>query len=433
MNLDTKLYYTSVNWDGQEGNKFWEKTYSEVGAGGKFVIDFARRINPNRFSTRDNSIWTLPWPDEILPKYKLVQYDPNYTGSFAEASDSKAMEYARRIDENNEKFAIMYSGGLDSTIITTALIKNLTKEQLKNVSICTSVQAVVENPNYWRKFIFGKFKIIDSMVNKYDTLLELGYTPVTADDGDCIHGTVLGLNFYHAWEQKIGERLTADQRAHVRNNLHKLSDKDTHFSVFEDALVEYFQYSNTPWWPVPKNSNPDPMFGRKLYDKYALNAKTASCPVISLQDFFWWLIFNVKMINCGVRGAMYYNDRYDMNIAINKIENWYLWPAYQQWSMNNNNNGQKIGYGAGTYKKVARDYIFELDQNIWYRDFKLKLESMGQNSVRQKVDTTVYPKPMHRFGITTDYKMLDVLDVNVQDYIKHHLSKFEITWSEETK
>jgi hypothetical protein len=58
---------------------------------------------------------------------------------------------------------------------------------------------------------------------------------------------------------------------------------------------------------------------------------------------------------------------------------------------------------------------------------------MGQNSVRQKVDTTVYPKPMHRFGITTDYKMLDVLDVNVQDYIKHHLSKFEITWSEETK
>ena len=433
MNLDTKLYYTSVNWDGQEGNKFWEKTYNEVGAGGKFVIDFARRINPNRFSTRDNSIWTLPWPNEILPKYKLVQYDPNYTGSFAEASDSKAMEYARRIDENNEKFAIMYSGGLDSTIITTALIKNLTKEQLKNVSICASVQAVVENPNYWRKFIFGKFKIIDSMVNKYDTLLELGYTPVTADDGDCIHGTVLGLNFYHAWEQKIGERLTADQRAHVRNNLHKLSDKDTHFSVFEDALVEYFQYSNTPWWPVPKNLNPDPMFGRKLYDKYALNAKTASCPVISLQDFFWWLIFNVKMINCGVRGAMYYNDRYNMNIAINKIENWYLWPAYQQWSMNNNNNGQKIGYGAGTYKKVARDYIFELDQNIWYRDFKLKLESMGQNSVRQKVDTTVYPKPMHRFGITTDYKMLDVLDVNVQDYIKHHLSKFEITWSEETK
>ena len=51
-----------------------------------------------------------------------------------------------------------------------------------------------------------------------------------------------------------------------------------------------------------------------------------------------------------------------MNIAINKIENWYLWPAYQQWSMNNNNNGQKIGYGAGTYKKVARDYIFELDK-----------------------------------------------------------------------
>lgn len=431
MNLDTKVYYTSVNWDGAEANTFWNNTYNEVGAGGKFVIDFARRINPSRFSTRDSSIWTLPWPNEILPKYKLVDYNPNFTGTFFEASDSKAMDFARRIDENNEKFAIMYSGGLDSTVITTALIKNLTKEQLKNIIICTSVQAVVENPNYWRNFIFGKFEIIDSMKYKYDTLLERGYTPVTADDGDCLHGTVLGLNFYHAWEQKIGDKLTTEQKTHLRNNLHKFSDKDTHYSVFKDALIEYFQYGDNPWWPVPKNPNPDKTFGRKLYDKYALNAETASCPVISLHDFFWWLIFNVKMINCGVRGAMYYNDRYDMNIAINKVENWYLWPEYQQWSMNNNNNGQKIGYSAGTYKKVVRDYIFDLDKNAWYRDFKLKLESMGQNSVRQTVDTTVFPAPMHRFGITTDYKVLDVLDVNVQDYIKHHLSNFEVTWSEE--
>jgi len=433
MNLDTKVYYTSVNWDGADANKFWNETYNEVGPGGKFVIDFARRINPSRFSTRDSSTWTLPWPNEILPKYKLVEYNPNFTGSFAEASDSKARDFARRIDEDNEKFAIMYSGGLDSTVITTALIKNLTEEQLKNVAICTSVQAVVENPNYWRKYILGKFEIIDSMIYKYDTLLERGFTPVTADDGDCLHGTVLGLNFYHAWEQKIGDKLTADQKTHLRNNLHKLSDKDTHYSVFKDALIEYFQYGDNPWWPVPRNPNPDKTFGRKLYDKYALNAETASCPVISLHDFFWWLIFNVKMINCGVRGAMYYNDRYDMNIAVNKVENWYLWPEYQQWSMNNNNNGQKIGYSAGTYKKVVRDYIFDLDKNAWYRDFKLKLESMGQNSVRQKVDTSKYPAPMHRFGITTDYEVLDVLNPGVQDYIRYHLSNFEITWSEENK
>jgi len=39
---------------------------------------------------------------------------------------------------------------------------------------------------------------------------------------------------------------------------------------------------------------------------------------------------------------------------------------------------------------------------------------------------------MHRFGITTDYKVVNVLDADVQDYIKHHLSNFKITWSEET-
>ena len=98
------------------------------------------------------------------------------------------------------KFALMYSGGIDSTLALCALIKNLNKEELSNIVICASKHSIVENPYLWKKFIWGNFKIIDSMTIKYDDLIEQGYRPITADEGDCIFGTVFGLAFYQHYD-----------------------------------------------------------------------------------------------------------------------------------------------------------------------------------------------------------------------------------------
>lgn len=99
--------------------------------------------------------------------------------------------------------------------------------------------------------------------------------------------------------------------------------------------------------------------------------------------------------------------------------------------MTNNNNGEKIINSAATYKKAARDYIYEFDKNPWYRSFKLKLESMALNVVRQEVDTNLLNgRPAARFGIAKDYRLLNIDSPDVQDYIKYHLNNFQITWSE---
>jgi hypothetical protein len=108
-----------------------------------------------------------------------------------------------------------------------------------------------------------------------------------------------------------------------------------------------------------------------------------------------------------------------------------MFPAYQQWSMNNNNNGQKILGSAATYKKAGRDYIYDFDRNPWYQTFKLKLESMALNVVRQEVNVDLpNGRPSARFGITKDYRLLDIDKPDVQEYIRHHLNNFQITWSE---
>jgi hypothetical protein len=137
------------------------------------------------------------------------------------------------------------------------------------------------------------------------------------------------------------------------------------------------------------------------------------------------------MLNCGVRGALYYNDLIDPDTAIHAVENWYMFPGYQHWSMNNNNNGQKILGSAATYKKAGRDYIYDFDRNPWYKTFKLKLESMALNVVRQEINADLpNGRPSARFGITSDYRLLDIDKPDVQEYIRHHLNNFQITWSE---
>lgn len=429
MNLDDTLYFSSVNFNGLQ-NRFWQETYESTSPGGKFFIDIARRLNPNRFVTRDNSEWTLPWPQEMIPKYQMVSYDPDFGQTFAEVSDAKALDFKRRINEHNERFAIMYSGGIDSTVIMTALLKNLTAEELKNIVVCTSVPAIVENPQFWHKYIWDKFQVIDSMTYKYHDLIEQGLTPVTADDGDCIHGTVFGLNLYHNWEALVGPRLSDASRSHIASIMPSFSDPNVHYSEFKDLLISYMAYPANQKFPIVGVENPDPNFGRRLYDKFARNADTATVPVNSLHDFFWWLIFNVKMLNCGVRGALYYNDRIAPEQAIHAVENWYLDAGYQRWSMVNNNNGEKIGHSAATYKKAARDYIWSFDRNDWYRSFKLKLESMALNTVRQNIDESTFAKPVARFGINKNYEFLDIRDPSVKNYIRHHLDNYKIDWSE---
>ena len=431
IQLNETLYFSSINFNGVH-NDFWTACYNETGEGGKFAIDLARRLNPNRYVTRDSSEWTNPWPQEIIPKYAMVPYDSSFKLNFSEVSDLKALDFKARINSKNERFAMMYSGGIDSTTMVVALLKNLTVQELKNVSICTSIPAIVENPVFWEKFIYGKFEIIDSMANKYHDLISRGYTPVTADDGDCIFGTVFGIGLYHNWEvvaNKAG--FTESRKAEIRAIMPRFSDPEVHYTQFADLLTAYFSIPPDKKFHIVGQAVPNPKFGKLLYDKFARNAQTATVPINSLHDFFWWLIFNVKMLNCGVRGALYYNDHIEPERAIHAIENWYNDPLYQNWSMNNNNNGTKIGHTAATYKQAARDYIYEFDRNPWYRSFKLKLESMALNVVRQDIQLdSSMGRPTSRFGITKDYKLITLEQPDVQEYIRHHLNNFQITWSE---
>lgn len=408
-----KLYFHSLSFNGYQDN-ILNDIYKECDTAGKFFIDISKRVNPSRFISR-NGEWSLPWDQDLIPGFEMPEYNHNFNMSFSEVTDKRAQEIKTRI-QAGEKFAVMYSGGIDSTVVLSSLIKNLTQEETQSITVCASIDSVIENPNFWNKFVFNKFKVIDSKTVKYDDLIEMNLTPITADEGDCIFGTLLGLTLYNNFDYYISE-LSPKTKKRLSLMKDKISSGDVHYSVYKDLIVKHLSVKD----------NPD--FGRLLYEKYHWNIQTSSVPVYSLHDFFWWLIFNVKYLNCSVRGAMYFNDRVDYKTAIYRIFNWFNGADYQRWSMVNNNNGQKIKKSVSTYKSAARDYIYELDHNEHYKNFKLKLESLFNIVRTQDVkQLAVDQRPAARIFMTDKFEMLSIDDDSTVKFLKESLLNYKIDW-----
>lgn len=415
LKLTDTLYFSSVAPNYQVN--LWTTLRKELpDFESRWYISVADRFSPHRFVSR-NGEWTIPWKQELPPKFQMPEYDPGFSKTFEQVTDEKALRIKQRINAG-EKFAVMYSGGIDSTVVLASFIKNFTQEELKQVYVCASAESVIENPYFWNNFILDKLSVIDSKKHKYDDLIEMNLTPITADEGDCIFGTLIGLNLYNNFDYLI-QSLSPETRLNLSNLKNKMSSHDVHFSVFQDLIVKYLDVANNP------------TFGRILYEKYVRNIETATVPVHSLHDFFWWLIFSIKYLNCSMRGALYYNDRVEWRTAVDRIENWYNDAEYQRWSMANNNNGQKIKNTPLSYKNIARDYIYGVDRNPWYRNFKTKLESLWMIGNPQKVDhLAINRRPNFRIALTKNYEMVYTDTPGVKEYFFHHLSNYKIDWTD---
>jgi hypothetical protein len=413
MNLEKPLLFSSISFNGYNNN-YWNSVYASAGVDGKFIIDISRRFNPCRFVAR-NGVWELPWEQDVIPGFEMPSYDPNFNKTFEEVSDARACEVKARIS-NGEKFAMMYSGGIDSTAVMCALIRNLTKEELKSVVVCSSADTIMENPYFWATQIVDKFVIRDSSINKYHDLIEQGYVPITADEGDGIFGTVFGLQLYANYDYYLQE-MSPEVRSKLAPLKYKISDGNVHYSNYKEIIIRHLQIE----------SNPE--FGRLMYEKMDHNVKTASVPVHSLHDFFWWEIFNIKYSNCAVRGALYYNDRIEWRTCIDTIMNWYSGTDFQRWSMVNNNNGLKIQSTHSSYKNVARDYIWSVDKNDWYRNFKIKIDSMNNITISQDNSNVDQGKlPVSRLGLTGDYEMMYVGDPLVREFFHNKIVNYKRSW-----
>lgn len=397
---------------------FWNDIYKECGDGGRYMIDFAR-IEPNAWIGRNQGEWTLPWNMKILDRFKMPKYQPSFKKTWEQITDERALEVEKIIQKTNKKFCILYSGGLDSTLITVALLKNLSKETLKNITFYSSTASVIEHPIFYKKYIHEKFNIINSEKYLVEDVINMGYTVISSAAGDPLCGSKNWLelqnNFYFYTRD-----LSTNSKKNIFNHWSKATDPAVHYSTFKDLIISFYS--------GPDNKKE---IAEQYYSKIEKNIKTSDVPIQSLYDFYWWNLFNIKYIQLCTKWYVVDNFKTNFNYIDTMMFDWYNTKEYQQWSMANNNNGEKINLKVDltqtTLKCCVRKYIRDFDKNDWYFHFKQKLSSSQLQQLRN-VDHSNGKSPMTYFAVNQDLNYVHITDVGVKEYVHENLIKFKKDW-----
>ena len=220
---------------------------------------------------------------------------------------------------------------------------------------------------------------------------------------------------------------------------HSVISKDVEYTVYKDIIIQYFnnnlkaailqlkQYSIFDK-SISEFLPGDEKFGELFYQKIVNNVKTSNVPIHSLHDFFWWTIFSGRYLFCALRAPVAYSLGSNKQSLINDcLIQWFNNDQYQLWSMNNNNNGEKIaGPTQGLYKIACKKYIFEFDRNEWYFHHKMKIVS-SPNIIRRN-----WKKHFNEFdtvlGVDENYNMINIGTPEVDNYVTNRLMQYKIDW-----
>jgi len=425
LKFNDSLHHFHILQNKQTKN-FWNEVRQNSGTAGQWMIDFSR-LEANTWISRNSSEWSLPWPIKILDRFKMPKYDSNFQKSWTQVTDERAIEVKKIIQKENKKFCVLYSGGIDSLLISTALLKNLSKEELKNISFYCNTASVIENPKFYKKYIHEKFNIINSTKYLAEDVIAMGYTIISSMSGDTLCGSKswgdLTNNFYYYIKE-----LSTESKKNITNHWPMAHDPDIHYSVFKDLIISFYLGIY-----VKEEFNERKAVGEIYYDKIQKNIQTSDVPVHSLFDFFWWNLFNIKYINIATRGYSNDNFKNDFDYIDKNMFDWYNTIDYQKWSMVNNNNGEKINRNINlansSLKWCVKKYIHDFDKNEWYLYYKQKLASGENQKVRDKSHlANSRTNPMTYFATTEHLKTVYLSDKGVKEYIFQHFAQFKKDW-----
>jgi len=412
IKIDDPLYYFSI-FQNKQTKSFWQEAKNISASGGKFMLDMSE-LEANSYVSRNKGEWSVAWPVTLREKFLMPAYDKNFKKTYEDITDARAEDVRKLIIEKDIKFVVAYSGGIDSTLIVASLIKNLTKEQLKNIYIYCDTASVIENPIFYKKFISKNFKLINSSSMLIEDVIRQGITMISASSADVLCGS---KNFLELQDNLYfyTKDLSSSSKKNIFNLWPKAIDGGTHYSNFKDLIISHYSVESSP------------RLGESYYYKLVRNIETSDVPINSFYDFYWWHLFNLKYICLSTKLFVFDNCTMTYNDLETSVFDWFNNNDYQQWSMVNNNNGEKIEFGSTTLKLCAKRYIYGVDKNEWYFYFKQKISSNENIKLRNQSHWKEF-SPMTKFGISANSERLYIDNKDVKDYILHHLSSFERDW-----
>jgi len=326
--------------------------------------------------------FTNPWRNASTHIHCRVPQLKFISNTLSDLLDARALEINSIAKEKNKKIIILWSGGIDSTCILVSFLKNLSKEDLKNVSIGMNLLSVQENLNFFLNHILNKLNIIDLSTILISNKFLKNNIVVQGDPGD-------GIHYPGTWHF---DHMIA-QGTHLNNFMDHLDDM---------AIgVNFNKEHATRGWPELEGfckKYLDDGFGRWYIDKIKDNI--IDCKVndyiTTVADFWWWHYFNIKWDH--YTQCVLFNMRKDFTEALDPIEveeyfkcTFYHTDTFQNWAWSNLK--KLVGVDAHkTLKLEARQYIFKYDKDQIYFDTKRKVPSPSMGAVPQRKPYIVFDK-----------------------------------------
>ncbi len=309
------------------------------------LLQFVGKGDECPLKLREDMIPFFPWYD-IVNRVIPQKLDPFITthevpNVFDVKKNLKEHKYedlmnarATEILSLNQPIYLMWSGGIDSSAVFVALMKNATPQQIKDIHIVCSTDSAKEYPEMWldiNKNFQGRIHSAQKHPSEY---CKKGIV-VTGELGDQCFGSDVLLAI----------------------------DKNFGF----EALMKPYQETMPLIY--------EKMFGpNKIVEKYEQTLFASEFPIKTAFDWVWWMNFTNKWNH--VRYAMLGMEGWgDPVTTFDRVHRFFDTIEWQQWSMTSPH--LKIKNDVTTYKWLAKDFIQDYTKHQNYGN-KKKEPSLGK-------------------------------------------------------
>jgi hypothetical protein len=315
----------------------------------KLISKVVTATSARNFYTRAGKN-SLPfcYDKNFIQTSSMPAVDYSFNKTFEEITDQRCLQLIQ--DHGDRPWIIHWSGGIDSTVILSSILKNLSDQQIKNITVACNHISIFENPRFFYKHILPNFKIDNSTSLNIEDKLKSHYI-IDGNPADLLQGSGLGL---HA--KNSGIDLTKNWQ--------------TMSGTLMDFLIDRLGQLEANWLCYHMSEN-------------ILSLSSENPTIDTLSDWFWWLNFNWKwMSDCWIMlESQRISDATEYFVG---VKNWYDADDYQQWSIKSGRYSLITdGPESGNYKKASKQYIYDYDGNEYYYKFKTKSHSNSQRSQKK--------------------------------------------------
>ena len=267
---------------------------------------------------------------------------------FTEVTDARAIELLAR-SQAYTSVLLFYSGGIDSTTILCAMLKNWSKADLAKVTIVMNQYSIDENKNMFTDYISGQFAIVNT--DEYFTECKI--------NNDTLYIT-----------GSLGDQLIADENNTIRYNELYPNSYNRSWINNVDSLIKYFAIHS------------DIVTARYVVDTVIQSLAKCNFEVETVYEFFWWINFNWAWDIDLYQSVWYWRLAETTNTKQFLEDNHFIWMNtvdYQDWAINTIGTTLMMGDSIRMSKYSMKKYIYDFNQDNEYFANKMHEGSVSKN------------------------------------------------------